>query len=110
MFSSDIFTGFLLFAMKYWRMEAEASEKGGMSQMKEYEMVWEIFNECANNQMRDVFIEEISLDGEEAVDAKVREMCKDEEPEIEKEILSDGSLVYHVNAHGLRQRYTFTEI
>ncbi len=29
--------------------------------MKEYEMVREIFNECANNQMRDVFIEEICL-------------------------------------------------
>ena len=27
--------------------------------MKEYEAVWEIFNQCANNQMRDGFIEEI---------------------------------------------------
>ena len=27
--------------------------------MKEYEVVWEIFNLCSNNQMRDVFIEEI---------------------------------------------------
>ena len=30
--------------------------------MKSYETVWEIFNECANNQMRDVFIDEIELD------------------------------------------------
>ena len=78
--------------------------------MKEYEMVREIFNECANNQMRDVFIDEIMLDGEAAVDAKVEELCKAEEAEIEKEILADGSLVYHVNAHGLLQKYTFTEI
>ena len=30
--------------------------------MKEYEVVHEIFNECANNQMRDVFFEEVALD------------------------------------------------
>ena len=30
--------------------------------MKEYETVWEIFNECANNQMRDVFIDEFCTD------------------------------------------------
>lgn len=78
--------------------------------MKEYEMVWEIFNQCSRNQMRDVFIEEVSLDGEGAVDAKVQHMCKDENAEIDKEVLADGSLVYHVNANGLLQKYTFTEI
>lgn len=30
--------------------------------MKEYEVVHEIFNECANNQMRDVFIEEVPIE------------------------------------------------
>ena len=34
---------------------------GGKS-MKCYETVWEIFNKCANNQMRDVFIDEIETD------------------------------------------------
>ena len=29
---------------------------------KEYEVVHEIFNECANNQMRDVFFEEAQID------------------------------------------------
>ena len=29
--------------------------------MKEYEIVHEIFNECANNQMRDVFFEEAEV-------------------------------------------------
>ena len=33
---------------------------------KEYETVWEIFNECANNQMRDVFFDEIETDDPEA--------------------------------------------
>ena len=68
--------------------------------MKEYEMVREIFNECANNQMRDVFIEEIRLDGEAAVDARVEELLKGEEAKIEKEVLADGSLVYHVDLSG----------
>jgi len=78
--------------------------------MKEYEMVWEIFNQCSGNQMRDVFIEEVSLEGETAVDAKVKQLCKAENAEIDKEVLADGSLVYHVNASGLLQKYTFTEI
>lgn len=78
--------------------------------MKEYEMVWEIFNQCSGNQMRDVFIEEVSLEGEAAVDAKVKQLCKAEKAEIDKEVLADGSLVYHVNASGLLQKYTFTEI
>jgi len=34
--------------------------------MKEYEVVWEIFNLCSNNQMRDVFIEEIETTDPEA--------------------------------------------
>ena len=29
--------------------------------MKEYEVVHEIFNQCSNNQMRDVFIEEVPI-------------------------------------------------
>lgn len=34
--------------------------------MKEYEIVWEIFNQCANNQMRDVFFEEVMIEDLEA--------------------------------------------
>ena len=34
--------------------------------MKEYEVVHEIFNECANNQMRDVFFEEVMIEDLEA--------------------------------------------
>ena len=29
--------------------------------MKEYEVVHEIFNQCSNNQMRNVFIEEVPI-------------------------------------------------
>ena len=33
--------------------------------MKEYEVIWEIFNKCPRNQMRDVFVEEIELEDPE---------------------------------------------
>ena len=29
--------------------------------MKSYETIWEIFNKCPNNQMRDVFIDEVEV-------------------------------------------------
>ena len=44
--------------------------------MKSYETVWEIFNLCANNQMRDVFIDEIETDD---TDAYVRNKFKDKQ-------------------------------
>lgn len=75
--------------------------------MKEYEVVHEIFNECANNQMRDVFFEEVMLEDPESY---IRSRHKDKELQIEKEELADGTLVYHVNTAGISQRYTFTEI
>ena len=33
--------------------------------MKEYELIWEIFNKCPRNQMRDVFVEELELENPE---------------------------------------------
>jgi hypothetical protein len=75
--------------------------------VKEYELVWEIFNECANNQMRDVFFKEIQTDDPEAY---VRSCCKEKDVEITREDLSDGSIIFHVNAAGLLQRYSFTEV
>ena len=30
--------------------------------MKEYEVIWEIFNKCPRNQMRDVFVDEIEIE------------------------------------------------
>ena len=35
--------------------------------MKEYELIWEIFNKCPRNQMRDVFVEELELDDPEEI-------------------------------------------
>ena len=75
--------------------------------MKEYEVVHEIFNECANNQMRDVFVEELELDD---LEEYIRNKFKGKEVTCEKSVLPDGSLVFDIVTSGIRQRYTFTEI
>lgn len=75
--------------------------------MKSYETVWEIFNQCPNNQMRDVFIDEVDTeDPEQFVQAKF----KGKEFTYDKTILSDGTVVFDIVTSGIRQRYTFTEI
>ena len=73
--------------------------------MQEYELCCEIFNQCSNNQMRDVAFEEIATDD---TDAFVRAM----EPRavIEREDLSGGTVIYHTDTAGLRKRYSFTPI
>lgn len=74
---------------------------------KEYEVVHEIFNECANNQMRDVFFQEARIGN---LEEYVRTRHKDKDVELTREDLEDGTVIYHVNAGGLRQRYTFSEV
>jgi len=75
--------------------------------MKEYEVIHEIFNECANNQMRDVFFEEVKI---EDLEAYIRGKHKDKELKMEREELADGTIIYHVESAGISQRYSFTEI
>ena len=65
---------------------------------KEYEVVHEIFNECANNQMRDVFFEEAQIDD---LEEYVRSRHKDKDVELNREDLEDGTVIFHVNAGGL---------
>ena len=79
----------------------------GDLQMKEYEVVHEIFNECANNQMRDIFIDEIETDD---TDAYVRAKIKDQDLIWEKSILEDGTIVYDIDPTGTKERFSFTEI
>lgn len=76
--------------------------------MKEYEAVWEIFNLCSGNQMRDVFFEEIET---EDLDQFIEYKFKGEEQfTYEKSVLEDGSIVYDIMTSRIKQRYTFTEI
>ena len=75
--------------------------------MKCYEAVWEIFNECANNQMRDVFFEEIETDN---IEAWLHRKFKGKELTFERSVLADGTILYDIDASGIKQRYSFTEI
>ena len=74
---------------------------------KMYEACWEIFNQFANNQMRDIQFEEVELeDPEEYVRAKF----KDKNFTYEKTVLKDGSIIFDIDTSGIKQRYSFTEI
>ncbi len=75
--------------------------------MKEYEIVHEIFNKCSGNQMRDVFVEERELEDPEAY---VRSRHPDRSMTLEKDVLSDGTVIIDLDLSGGRQRYSFTEI
>ena len=73
--------------------------------MKEYELVHEIKNLCRNNQMRDVFFEEVRCDDPEAY---VRSQLKGKEIELSREDGADGTVTFHVSADGLIQKFIFT--
>ena len=73
--------------------------------MQEYELVHEIKNLCRNNQMRDVFFEEVECEDPEAY---VRRKLKGHTIELEKEQGPDGTVTVHVSADGLIQKFVFT--
>ncbi len=75
--------------------------------MKAYEIVREIFNQCSNNQMRDVMIEEREVEDPEA---HVRDFCQGKEFSLEKDERADGTVLFDLEISGLRQRFSFTPL
>ena len=75
--------------------------------MAQYEMVREIPNLCRNNQMRDIFFEEVETDDPEQY---VRDFLKQEQKEISVEKRSDGTVIVFAISEGLTQKFTFTPI
>lgn len=75
--------------------------------MKEYEMVREIENLCGNNQMRDVFFEEIETDDPAAY---VRSLLKDREVELTVDDSAPGRINIYAQTAGMTQKFLFTEI
>lgn len=73
--------------------------------MTEYELVREIHNLCPNNQMRDVFIQEIQTEDPEAY---VCSLLQGRSVEISAERREDGSVVVHADCDGLIQTFYFT--
>ena len=73
--------------------------------MAQYELVREIPNLCRNNQMRDVFFDEVETDDPVTY---VRDFLKDSQVEITAETRPDGSVTIFAVADGLTQKFIFT--
>ncbi len=72
-----------------------------------YEVVREIPNLCRNNQMRDVFIDEVETQDPETY---VRQFLKQLQTEISVDQKNDGTVVIYAVADGLTQKFTFSPI
>ena len=75
--------------------------------MKEYEVIWEIFNKCPRNQMRDVFVEEVEIADQEEY---VKKKFQGKDVSYDKTILADGTIVFDIVTSQIKQRCSFTEI
>ena len=75
--------------------------------MKCYEVVREIENQCANNQMRDIFFDEVQTDDPVAY---VRSLLKDKAVEITVDHPAPDRVNVFANASGITQKFLFTEI
>lgn len=75
--------------------------------MRSYEVVREIPNACSNNQMRDVFIEEISCGDPEQY---VRSLFPGQRCEFDVQCRENGDAVIFVKTGDLYQKFLFTLI
>ena len=73
----------------------------------EYELVREIQNLCANNQMRDVFFEEIETDDPVAY---VRELVKGKTVNLSVDRKQNGDLTVFVESARMTQKFVFTRL
>ena len=75
--------------------------------MAEYEVVREVQNLCANNQMRDVVFDEIETD--DPVEW-VRREIKGKEVNLTVDRRADGGLTVYVESAGVSQKFLFTPL
>ena len=75
--------------------------------MAEYEMVREIKNLCPNNQMRDIFFEEVETDDPVSY---VRQLLKGNSFELTADTRADGGITVYASVDGLTQKFIFTPI
>lgn len=73
----------------------------------EYEMVREIKNQCPNNQMRDVFFEEVETHNPEDY---VKNMLKGKLVSVRSEQGTDGVVTVYADCEGFVQKFIFTPI
>ena len=75
--------------------------------MREYELVHEIKNSCPNNQMRDIFFEEIECEDPESY---LRRKLQGKSLELTLEEGSGGTVTVHAVVDGMVEAYIFTPI
>ncbi len=75
--------------------------------MAEYELVREIQNLCRNNQMRDVFFEEVETDDPEEY---VRSLLKGNDVTLTADYGKGGAVTVYASCDGLTQKFIFTPI
>ena len=75
--------------------------------MKEYELVREIPNLCRNNQMRDVFFDEVETDDPVQY---VRDFLKGKAVEISADEKGNGAVTVYAVCDGLQQKFVFSPI
>ena len=73
----------------------------------EYELVHEIKNLCRNNQMRDIFFEEVECDDPETY---LRARLTGKDVELSREDGANGAVTIHATVDGLMQNFVFTPI
>lgn len=75
--------------------------------MAEYELVREIQNLCPNNQMRDIFFEEVETDDPAEY---IRVLLKGKAVSLTADRKEDGSVTVYADCDGLTQKFIFTPI
>ena len=73
----------------------------------EYELVHEIQNLCPNNQMRDIFFEEVQTQDPAAY---VQARLEGRGTDLVAERRDDGTVCVYVTCDGLKQKFIFTPI
>ena len=75
--------------------------------MQEYEMVREIKNLCPNNQMRDIFFDEVETDNPVEY---VRAFLKGKAVAVSAEPGENGAVTVYADCDGLIQKFVFTPV
>ena len=73
----------------------------------EYELVQEIQNLCPNNQMRDIFFDEVETNDPEVY---VRSLLKGKEVTLTTDRSANGAVTVYASCDGLTQKFIFTPI
>ena len=83
------------------------AEGNRVSRMREYEMVREIPNLCPNNQMRDIFFDEVETDDPESY---VRKLLKGRAEEVAVSQGAGGAVTVYAQCDGMKQKFVFTPL